>query len=193
MASLGRACSLVALAPMLSACLVTDEIQFPEDVSYPPTIVDVPGAEIIGAIVWIDLEGHPQNEWSFPIRIRDDNVDQTLDARYRVVPGGETLPLWTQDEIAPSGSPVREDYEVKVRFGDLKPGKCHRVELAVSGTFVKRSRPSPGLFHVTTDEDDLALVSWTIWEGTGASATTGEKALLIDNCEAIDTFLEAAQ
>jgi hypothetical protein len=188
MAAARRAVFHAVAATMLSACLVTDEITFPEEVPYPPTIVDVPGSEIpIGTILWLDIDqrtGHPQNEWRIPVRIRDDNVDQELQTRYRVLREGSLLPPWTPDVIAPSGSPTREDYEVKVRFGDLRPGQCHRLELVVSGSFLRRT--DPRFFDVLNDEGemngDIARASWTILEG---SATTA----FVDSCKAIPTFV----
>lgn len=202
-ANLGRVFLLVALVFTLSACLVTDEIQFPEDVPYPPTIIDVPGAEIqIGSIVWVDLAEHPQNEWRLPVRIRDDNVDQTLEARYRVVWQEDLSPMWAKDEIVPSGSPTREDYDVKVRFGDLQPGACHHVELVVSGSFLRRTENS--FFDVLNDEgqsnDDIARASWTILEGKGEIAPSADEkvraamneriARLLESCETSEKFLE---
>lgn len=175
---------------MLSGCLVTDQISFPEEEQFPPTIVDVPGTEIpIGGIFWVDLD-KPQNEWELPVRIRDDNVDEELTARHRILKESELLPAWTEDTIAPSGVPTREDYKVKVPFGELRRRACHRVELVVSGSFVKRSHPSPKLFDVTEVEDDIARASWTILEGKGVEALTDDKALLLDSCETIETFLE---
>lgn len=196
MVTLGRVLSLAVPALMLSGCLVTDEIQFPQDVPYPPTIVGVPGAEFqIATIIWIDLKGHAQNEWKLPVRIRDDNVDQTLEARYRVLQPGEPSPRWARDEIAPSGSPVREDYEVKVRFGDLLPGECHRVELVVSGSFLRRTENK--FFDVLNDEGeasgDIARASWTILEGDPSDPEIEKKkALLLDSCKAIESLFQEA-
>jgi hypothetical protein len=191
---MARALQVVAAMSMLSACLVTDEIGFPEEEQFPPTIIDVPGTEIpIGAIFWVDLEGHIQNEWSLPVRIRDDNVEQTLKARYRILREGDPLPAWTESEIAPSGVVTREDYTVTVPYGELRRKECHRVELVVSGSFLRRT--DPRFFDVLNDEGesygDIARVAWTIWEGKGERDTLdGDKVLLINSCAAIESFLQ---
>jgi hypothetical protein len=171
------------VAVTLSGCLVTDPIDFPEPVSYPPSISDAPGGVPIGSTFWIDL-GAEVNEWDLPVRIRDDNVEQALAARHRVRTERNPQPDWIEVEIAPSGTPLRE-YTVKVSSGPIEQGQCHLVELVVSGSFFKRN--DPAFFDAVLEVDDLARASWTIWEGRGELDTLpADKAVLIDSCPVED-------
>ena len=170
----------------LSGCLVTDPIDFPEPVAYPPSIGDAPGGVPIGSTVWIDL-GAAMNEWEFPVQVRDDNVEQTLFARHRVRTEDNPTPAWTEVELAPSGVPVRE-HKVELFRGDIEQGRCHQVELVVSGGFF--GRDDPPFFDAVLSVEDIARASWTIWEGKGERETSeAEKALLVDSCNALADFL----
>lgn len=176
-----------SVAVLLSACLVTDPISFPEPESHPPTIIDSPGGVPIGSTFWIDLD-EPVNEWELPVRIRDDDVAQALKARHRVRTEDEPEPEWSEVTIAPSGVPLRE-HKVELFRGDIKQGRCHHVELVVSGSFFPRD-DRPAFFDAVLEVDDLASASWTIWEGPGELLTDQtEKALLVDSCDALADFL----
>jgi hypothetical protein len=190
----GGAFRMGATMFLLSGCLVTDEITFPEEPQFPPTILDVPGTDTpIGGILWVDLK-QVTNEWRLKVQVRDDNIDEVLEARYRVWVGGEpALPAWESAEIPPSGAAMRETYEVPVRFGYLRDDTCHRVELAVSGSFVRRT--APVYFDVLNGQgerdDDIARASWTILEGEGEAKTDDVQALLLlRSCETIEAFLQ---
>ncbi|HJL50296.1 MAG TPA: hypothetical protein RMG45_30820, partial [Polyangiaceae bacterium LLY-WYZ-15_(1-7)] len=65
----------------MSSCLVTEKVQVPEEVNFPPSVVSAPDAFELGTsldqIVTFDLATDgPQLE--LPIIVRDPNVDQEL-------------------------------------------------------------------------------------------------------------------
>lgn len=188
--SLRRVAVAVLLTVCCGGCLVTDKIVFPTDPDIPPTILDEPGtATPIGSIFWIDKTSTP--EFGLKVRVRDQNVGQALRAHWRVVKEGDSSPLFDTAEIPPAAGEPNRDLEFTVQSDGLQPGKCHHLELAVSGSFLDpkdRRADDPRFFDFTSNIDDLALASWWVWEGTGGAQT--DKTRLLDSCHAIEALLK---
>jgi hypothetical protein len=168
---------------------VTSKHEIPDPTNVPPIIQDDPTSIAkIGSIVWLDSE-KPQT-WTFSVQVRDEDIDQVLDARWRLVKEGESTPPFTSLDPLPGGRPLRQ-VQVRLLSTQLSDGRCHHLELAVSGNFWKDAqgmeRTEPWLFAEVMGEfpDDIALASWWIWEGEGNTQTTvDEKARLLDSCNA---------
>jgi hypothetical protein len=174
-----------------SGCLVTSEYEIPDPTNVPPIIQDDPASIAkIGSIIWLDSE-NPQNWPQFSVRVRDEDTEQVLDARWRLVKQGEPMPAFTVLQPLPAGKLVRE-LQFRVESTRLSDGECHHLELAVSGNFWKdratgMDRTEPVFFAEVMGDfpDDLALASWWIWEGQGNMQTTDdEKGRLLDSCNA---------
>ena len=170
-------------------CLVTDKITFPTDPDIPPMILDAPGTNTpIGWTLWVNKATTP--EVRLPVRVRDQNLTQPLEAHWRVLTAGNDSPPFESKPV-PLGQLLR-DFEVVVQSGMLHTGECHRVELAVSGNFFP-NRNTPAFFDAAPIEEDVAHASWSVWEGRGeAQATAEEKAKLVDTCNAIEALLMPA-
>jgi hypothetical protein len=177
-----------------SGCLVTSQYEIPDPTNVPPIIQDDPTSIPINSIVWLDSE-NPQS-WSFSVLVRDEDTEQELDARWRLVKQGEPTPAFTPlDPLLPGELP--RTLEIRLSSLQLSDGECHHLELAVSGHFWKDPRTGmhltePLFFSEVTPDfaDDLALASWWIWEGEGNTQTTNdEKARLNDSCNALESLL----
>jgi hypothetical protein len=180
--------ALSAVLVACSGCLVTSTYEIPDPTNVPPIIQDDPASIAkIGSTIWLDSET-PQG--TFRVRVRDEDTEQVLDARWRLVQQGVPLPAFTSLPPLPAGPLVRP-LDFSVAGTQLSDGKCHQLELAVSGNFWKdafgEDRTDPIYFAEVTPEfeDDLALATWQIWEGKGSTQTTDdEKVRLLDSCNA---------
>jgi len=172
-------------------CLVTDKITFPTEPDIPPMIVDAPGTSTpIGSVLWVNKASTPA-EFRLPVQVRDENLTQPLEAHWRVLTAGNASPPFDTFPLSPQGQLLR-DLTVVVRNDSLHMGECHRVELAVSGSFFP-NRTAPAFFDAAPKDEDVAHASWTVWEGRGdALATPEEKAKLVDTCNAIEALLMPA-
>jgi hypothetical protein len=168
-------------------CLVTDKITFPTEPDIPPMILDAPGTSTpIGTILWVNKATKP--EVRLPVKVREENATQPLEAHWRVLTVGNDAPPF---EVLPLPQGLLRDLDVVIQTSSLHMGECHRVELAVSGHFFTSKKPA--FFDLTPLDEQVARASWTLWEGRGeAQATAEEKAKLIDSCNAIEALLMPA-
>lgn len=172
-----------------AGCLVNDEIMFEEEPNFPPVILDAPNPVVrIGEHIWIDGSAVPMLD--LDVRVRDENINQELIAHWRVLGQGETLAEF-DDQVLPPGLLVR-DLRISVNSArSIDDGRCHRLELAVSGSFLKNQKRKE-VFDVTLDNADIDTAVWWIWEGRGEAGTLPqEKAALVDSCDAIEALLTA--
>jgi hypothetical protein len=169
--------ALSAVLVACSGCLVTSKYDIPDPTNVPPIIQDDPASIAkIGSIIWLDSQ-NPQS-WTFSVQVRDEDIDQVLDARWRLVRQGEPLPPFTRLQPFQAG-PLAPPLQITVESTKLSDGECHHLELAVSGSFWKdmlgMDRTDPLYFAEVTVEDDLALASWWIWEGEGNTETNDDE------------------
>ncbi len=175
------------LALCCGGCLVTDKIVFPVDPDIPPTILDEPGTQTpkIGAIFCIDKPATP--EWSLTVKVRDQNPQQELWAHWRVVGDNDPTPPFEKDMVPlPAVGQLGRDFTFKVQSDTLQEGKCHHLQLAVSGSFFDHTDPrfdDPRYFDFPSNIDDLAEASWWVWEGK-CDPATGDSARLLASCQA---------
>lgn len=182
---------LAGLGGPASGCLVTDQITFEEEPNVPPVLLKAPGVkEDLGSIVWIDRSMRPT--WDLRLKVRDENVEQDLVAHFRVKHEGEEFPPFDSIDLpAPPDGSVLRDLLVIVQTETLYVGECHRLEVAVSGSFFPfEERPTPAFFDALRGpEDDIFVGMWWIWEGPGEMQATPEaKARLVESCNAIEVL-----
>ncbi len=204
--------SLIGLccASLLSACLVTDPVEFEDEQNRPPVIFEAIGPDGVriplGSVITTDnpisagggggaagtgsIVGN--NELELRLRVRDENLSQPLRVRMRVrKPNDVTIPYQCPEpEIPPSGGDVRE-YELGIDKTALDIGACHRVEVVISSRFNRCSTANPDvadqLFDETFEDDDLAYASFWVWETSMDPLTSPEAALrLAKSCETLD-------
>ena len=154
-------------------CLVTDQIEFETERNVAPMIFDGPSSVAkIGQTVWIDKASRTMLQ--LQVKVRDENVNEPLQARWRLVSKGDPVPQFESKDIPVSGEVVR-DLAFDVQTGPLRDGECARIELVVSGSFGKKTN---GLYFADTtseDDSDIDYAFWNIWEGEGQSRTSPEE------------------
>lgn len=167
-----------------SGCLVTEEFTFEAEPNVPPVLLSVAGEPKIGRIFWID--NSVQSQFELKVQVRDENVEQPLEAHVRIQHQDEMAPAWAPPIAVPPaalGNPVR-DLNIFIDTEGLQPYTCHLLELVVSGSFFP-DVTEPELFQyvLPEDRDDLAFASWLIWEGEGPSTLPADKLHIIESCE----------
>jgi hypothetical protein len=163
---------------------VTEEITFDGEPNLPPVILTRPGEPTIGSIVWVDSS--TQSQWTLLVQVRDENVEQTLEARWRIRQQRDMQPPFVSRLIPGGSEPVR-DLDIFVDTGGLTPYRCHRFELVVSGSFIPELT-EPQFFDVVlpANRSDIASASWWIWAGQGRDTPDMNKLEIFDSCEVED-------
>jgi hypothetical protein len=156
-----ESCIAALLTALCSGCLVTEPIDFPETVDYPPEILAGPNGPSIGAIINIIKIDHPTG-WQFTVRVRDQNVNQPLEAHVRIKRSLEDRPVFEPQFVQPGDRPERT-LLVQVDTNALTSSRCHQLEIAVSGSFGEVE--NGGFDSIPSGSTDLARASWWIWEG----------------------------
>jgi hypothetical protein len=153
-------------------CLVTDRVEFPEETNFPPSIEssDAAAGETpptdLGQVVQVNLDqwiadpGMPtvQPGVTFPVVVRDPNVDQTLEYKaFLDCPMRSTEVA--RGRLTPQGTDVvARPLEVRIEKDSLLafPGQCCKFELLVSTSF--------DFFDVRGPEEpgDLGSAVWWI-------------------------------
>jgi hypothetical protein len=170
----------------VSGCVVADKIEFYEPVNSPPVFpAEQPSKIQIGQIVYVDKnDGSPG--WSFTFRVRDADVKQELSANWRIRRNtnpndpSEVNEKRSRVTVQLTGTDTR-DFLITVDPVQLVFDNCHRVEIAVSGSFEEQSEGEELGFTQRDDRDDLALFSFWIWEGDPSAP---DAAKLVETCGA---------
>jgi hypothetical protein len=124
--------------------------------------------------------------------VRDENVDQPLEAHVRIRHEADMVPEWAPPiPVPPSGNPVR-DLTIFIDTDGLQFYTCHRLELVVSGSFLP-DFIEPGAFQyvLPEDRDDLASAAWWILEGEGSSTPDADRLRISRSCDAFAVLLAA--
>jgi hypothetical protein len=175
---------LVLGCALMSACLVTDQVELDPVPSTPPIVLaaDIP----LGSVIRVNT--NQVNQVVIPLRIRDDNTQEILKPRFRITSGGKTGTYACPElPIPATGALIREDYQIVIDRTLLDKGACSEVDFVVSSTFLSCDR-HPGLFDVTVDDNDnLGRATFWIWE-TSTNPITDPMAsrVLVGTCPAID-------
>jgi hypothetical protein len=196
----------VLLQNLSGGCLVTDPIDFENEPNVPTSLLAAPGSSIgIGEPFWIDREqrtdtGEFVTSWSLSLQLRDENLGDELEARWRVVTVGRPQPNFDCVRFSEGLTPIR-DLELTIKESDLSPRRCHRLELIATrmeaffraGERCELQDPATFSFIEFEDVEQPARASWVIFEGPGAAdLTQEEKGLLIDSCNALEDLLSSA-
>lgn len=155
---------LLALPLSLMGCLVTDEIEFRPETSYPPSIESRPGAENpLDEVIVVDtsatgLDGGTGGEIMLEVFVRDPNVQETLFAKlYR---DNDSVAI-RELPIPPDGSgATKRAIDIRVPMTAVATPGCHRLELRVTSQFEFGS-PDP------VDPDDLGTAVWWVATHSG--------------------------
>jgi hypothetical protein len=171
-------------------CLVTGKHHFDEEPNSPPVILSKTGQPPIGSIVWID---NVQPEWRFQVSVRNEEVDEELKARWRVVHQDETEPMFVERLVTLSAEGELRELEVVVNTANLIENRCHQLDLVVSGSFPALAMTPMNFDTVLMgDEDDVARARWMIWEGQGQATTPSEQlADIARSCPTNEDFINA--
>ncbi len=179
----------------LSGCVVTDPVDFKDEVDVPPSILDDPTFHNGSIIKFEKVEGNAPGakEIEIDLRIRDENVSQPLAVRTRITTSKGVTFIATCPDIllARQGVPT-SDYKLTIPQAYLNAGECHKVEVAVSGHFDPCSRDAaetnkhfgtPAFDHA----DDIARATYWIWEdGKNVLADPMAAQALLNSCGAIE-------
>lgn len=174
------------MVSLVAGCLVTDPIEFERPRNTPPAFVtERPPKLQVGDIKYVDN----RSAASFSLRVRDPDVDQELEVRYRVLTGDEVQP-GQAIPLPPANGALIRDVTINLQGTQLRANQCHRVEVAVSSAFdeLASSLDNPTLFLLTVDREDVALFTFWIWEG---DQNTNDAEKLIDTCPTT-TFMPPA-
>jgi hypothetical protein len=174
---------LAVLGLVASGCLVADPIDFEPPRNNPPAFVIEQRPKLqVGDILFVDNRAAPS--WSYTFRVRDPDVTQPLEVHWRIINGSDADPDREPTKSLPvNGSTIRE-FDIVISSVRLNSDECHRIEVAVSGSFLKPFEGDDeefGLFLERSDRDDLALFSFWIWEG---ELSSNDSQKLIDTCMA---------
>jgi hypothetical protein len=185
---LATCCVAGALGALVPGCLVTNPVDFDSDEGSPPMLLDLPTAKVpLGEHAWVDTTSGVSS-WRFAVRVRDEDVTQDLQARWRVVTKTEQTPPFESLDLPFNGTLLR-DFDLLLEAGQLDMGKCHRLEVVVSSGFLDPNRAA--LFDIPAVPGDLASGEWWIWEGPGdLAASDALKAELLDSCDALEDLLQ---
>lgn len=172
----------MAVLGLASGCVVTDPIEFERPANSPPQfVIDRSDKIQPGSIQYVRASSNP-NSWTFPFVVRDADVKQKLEVRWRIFSGMTGDRKLTQT-IPATGLELRE-FSINVDRGDLMVDSCHRVEIGVSGSF---DRPSDGIdddfsgqsIYDYDEPFDFDLFSFWIWEG---DPNASDPANLVATC-----------
>lgn len=186
LASLRAKALVLAALGTASGCVVTDPIDFEPPVNNPPAFVmERPPKLQMGEIKFVSASSASSPpSWTFPLRVRDVDVDQELEMQWRIVTGG--VPQSRKaTQVVRAGEQVR-DVPITVSRGELETDTCHRIEVAVSGSFVKpfddETEDLTRFAEVeVANRFDVAFFTFWLWEG---DPSANDPPKLVETCGA---------
>jgi hypothetical protein len=147
---------------LCGGCLVTEPIEFPTPIDYPPEILAAPNGPALGDNINLSKAVYPIS-YPFEVRVRDLNVDQDLQAHVRLVKEPGDRPMNFERPLVPRGDRAERTVTIQVPTNSLTPFRCARLDLVVSGSF---NRFQDGGFEtIPTGSNDIARAMWWIYEG----------------------------
>jgi hypothetical protein len=186
----GLPLALLGVTLLATGCVVTDPIEFKDEVDLPPVIIDDPSYPNGSIIRFERVEGRGE-EIRINLKIRDENTAQVLKVRTLIRRAADTIVYTCPETVLASGAVLR-DYPLSITQSSLNPGECHKVEVAVSGHF-ERCREDPDLAERLFEEveethaNDIARATFWIWETSNnvlgvPAATQG----LVNSCQSLE-------
>lgn len=167
---------------------MTDQIELPPVPQSPPVITLTGYDDKV-----IKFDRDKNNELTVDLSIRDEDVNETLEARWRIVslvrPPGVPENQFPCDEpqIVGTGSVMRS-YPLRLRASSFAPGKCSRVDVIVSASF-KNCKPDKWIDTTQQDDDsDLGRLSFWVWVFDASNNPLSDMgaAALTNSCPAAD-------
>jgi hypothetical protein len=171
---------------LMNSCLVTDEITFDDEPNVPPVLIDSPSsATPIGDIIYFDYlssstgpslqdaSAYAPPSIEFSLRVRDENVEQPLEARRNLFVQDVSSGKFVSDKNSIVGVPIgisREkirDIDFTIEAGFFEENRCYRVELAVTSAF-ENSKFNQNNWAVPKTEADIAKARWYVVTGESA-------------------------
>ena len=170
---LGKMLTLVCVAAVTPACLITESKNYQEAPSFPPSIV-TPRAGVfqpLDQIITLTPGGVGDDgglgELRFNVIVREPNVNQTVEARVfvrRSDTGSVTIPINERIPTNPTSStPSERPFEFVLPAGTLSETNCNRIELVVASDFI-------GSFTPADLNESARVVWWASPDGTLMSA-----------------------
>jgi hypothetical protein len=179
-----------SIAILLCGCVVTNPVEFKDEVDVPPLILDDPSLPNGSIIKFEKIEGNVEGpkEIFIDLQVRDDNLEQRLYVRTRITKGDSSVILSScpDAELARQGQALSV-YTLPIPQASLNPGECHKVEIAVSGGFTgcysKNDELQRDRFDWVKDPDDIARATYWVWEvGNDLLADPVRAQTLIKSC-----------
>lgn len=174
-------------AVLFCGCVVTDPVEFKDEVDVPPFILDDPSLPNGSIIKFEKIETGPKDIF-IDLQVRDDNVDQALYVRTRITKADNSVILskCPDGQLARQGQPL-SFYTLPIPTSSLNLGECHKVEIAVSGGFTgcyaKNDVLQRDRFDWVKDPDDIARATYWIWEvSNDALADPTAAKNLVNSC-----------
>ncbi|HET8933443.1 MAG TPA: hypothetical protein VFN67_08395 [Polyangiales bacterium] len=169
---------------------MTDQIELPPVPQSPP-VITLTGYD--DKVIKFDRDKHNETELTVELSIRDEDVNETLEARWRIVslvhPPGvvENQFRCPEPEIVGTGSVMRS-YPLRLSVSSFAPGKCSRVDVIVSASF-KNCKPDKWIDTTQPDDDtDVGRLSFWVWVFDASNNPLSDKgaAALTNSCPAAD-------
>jgi hypothetical protein len=176
--------------------LVTDPVELQEEPKTPPTVL---ASEIpIGSIIRFDAKN--VNTLTIPLRVRNEDIDETLKVRYRTVgiTGTSAFKCNPEIEIPPTGTLIRDfsPAYISLEATAIPRGSCTKIEYVVSGSF-QDCKFYPDRFDVTTDpndDNDLGRATFWVWETSNDVLMNPMGAqFLLNTCKVYDMTTNPTQ
>lgn len=169
---LGKMLTLVCVAAVTPACLITESKNYQEAPSFPPSIV-TPRAGVfqsLNQIIELIPAGGGEDggvgELRFNVIVREPNVNQGLEVRVVVSRHDRTLSNIARVARIPpnpsSTTPGERPFEFDLPTGTLSETGCNRIELIVASEFIADATPA--------DLAESARVVW--WAGPAGADMT---------------------
>lgn len=187
----GARLALLLCGLLLAGCVVTNPIEFKNEVDVPPVILDDPTLPNGSIIKFEKVEASAQSakEIVIDLQIRDDNVLLPLSIRTRITKADRSTILseCPDKALARQGEPISY-FPLTIPQALLNPGECHKVEVVVSGHFgdcYDDTARANRFFDVVSFDhpDDIARATYWIWEvGNNVLADPTAAQTLVNSC-----------
>lgn len=175
---------IAALCCVLTGgCLVTSEVDLPEEIPTAPVVIDDDLQWPVGAV--FRFNAAQSKELTINVHVRSEDIQETLKVRWRVKSGTKkpTVFKCPEDSLVPSGS-VDRFPSITIESLSLEPGACNKVEFVVSSAFTSCTK-FPEVFDATLDPNDIGRATYWVWE-VSANPVMGWGDKIATTCETLD-------
>jgi hypothetical protein len=152
----------------LTSCLVTDPIEFEEEINFPPNLrsnhTAYPDELNINEVIFIDTDEQGlEQTLNIPLMVSDFNIEQSLTWQLYIgyTPENGAPVRFTTNIITPKGDIDRAFFaEIDVpSLLSLEKGVCYKIEILVSSEFIREVNDK--LTRIPVEEGDVdRMVGW---------------------------------